>query len=778
VPDTQSYIVDLRVQDQLTGSLAKAKDAVGSFGDSVSLQTAKAQNAFGNLGDSVRAKFAGIGGDIQKGIGLGLGIGTVQIVAGAIRGFTQGVGDAVDAARDLGETINKSAVVFGPAAVGVKAFGETAAGSLGLSEQAAIAAASQFGNLFVSLGLARDKVAPMSTQLVRLASDLASFNNIDVSEALEKLQSGIVGEARPLRELGVAINETAVKTEAARLGFKALSGEFTEAEKVQARYSLILKLTGTAQGDFERTSKDLANSQRILDARLQELSASAGKVLIPVITELTHFLTDTAIPAIESFGNAAGDIVDTFQKVQKGVGDARVRIPILADAVDLVTGAFHAGRDPADAWTHAAIAASQGAAVAEAKLHTLGRGFNEADNLAAAAANTLRNELAAAEAKVADQTDLVLGGIGLVPTRFQSASKAAQELAGKFKDVDDAAQALNFTLGTVRINGENLLPGGTSLGESFLSDLDQAQRNRDAAQARSDAAAADRLAKARAAAEQYASVIRERVAGSFDKAADRADILFDKLHQRHLQAIADAEKLADAQHTTALQAIADALRLRLEANAAPVTAAEEAQRRLELQRQRRDLGASLQAAQISGDPLAIRNAQEALQSFNAQQRIAGLREQQAKLDLAAQKEASAAQKEADDKLAAAKLAQAKSITEETERSAKQQADFDRALAALRVRDAKASPAKVAADIKALEERFGITTDVSGFHHITDVLERAIKTIKLPTPKLDFFATIYSPPIFLNGRLIAAALASSQSAAATPGVRTGTLRPRP
>ena len=54
------------------------------------------------------------------------------------------------------------------------------------------------------------------TSLRPLAADLASFNNIDPTEALDKLRSGLVGEAEPLRSVGVLLNEAAVQAKAGR----------------------------------------------------------------------------------------------------------------------------------------------------------------------------------------------------------------------------------------------------------------------------------------------------------------------------------------------------------------------------------------------------------------------------------------------------------------------------------------------------------------------------------------------------------------------------------
>lgn len=243
---------------------------------------------FASIGDSIKRSWSGgeVGKGLVQGFGLAGGLGAAQLVGNAVRDLAAGIGDSIKAAGDLNETLSKSQVVFGAAAGEVKKFGEGAALAMGLSENAAIGAAATFGNLFKSLGTAPDKIAPMSTAIVSLAADLASFNNISIDEALLKLESGVTGQAEPLRALGIAISDASVGAEAAALGFKAVNGVFTEGEKVQARYSLIFKQTGTAQGDFARTSDSMANQERKLNAEFANTSAALGEKLIPLTESL------------------------------------------------------------------------------------------------------------------------------------------------------------------------------------------------------------------------------------------------------------------------------------------------------------------------------------------------------------------------------------------------------------------------------------------------------------------------------------------------------------
>jgi len=239
--------------------------------------------------DNASAVLKGTGTDLKK-----LGTDMTKIGAGMSLALTAPIlalgKSSIEAASNLEESLNKANVVFGESAGVIESWAETAAASFGQSKRQALEAAGTFGNLFSAMGMGQDEAAGMSTKLVELASDLASFNNIDPAVALDKLRAGLVGEAEPLKTLGVLINESTVKAKAMELGLGDASGALTEAEKVQARYALILEQTGKAQGDFARTADGLANSQRTLNATWEDTKAKLGEALLPIALQLSNAL--------------------------------------------------------------------------------------------------------------------------------------------------------------------------------------------------------------------------------------------------------------------------------------------------------------------------------------------------------------------------------------------------------------------------------------------------------------------------------------------------------
>lgn len=197
---------------------------------------------------------------------------------------------AVKAASDLNETLNKVNVVFGKSSEFILDWGRDSATAFGMSRQEALEAAATFGNLFTAMGLGREESAEMSSTLVKLAGDLASFNNIDPSVALIKLKSGIVGETEAVRDLGIDLRQTTVEIKAMEMGFKKVNGEFLQGDLIAARYAIIMEQSANAQGDFARTSNGLANQMRILNAQWRDALATLGQNLLPIALKVVTWL--------------------------------------------------------------------------------------------------------------------------------------------------------------------------------------------------------------------------------------------------------------------------------------------------------------------------------------------------------------------------------------------------------------------------------------------------------------------------------------------------------
>ncbi len=293
------------------------------LGDSKSLERASQRSArsLGKVDKQVQGTSRTIGGLKAKTAAIGLGVGAV---ATKLLQFGR---DSTRMASDYKESINAVEVSTGDAADEIFALGETAAKSLGLSMTAVNDAAVAFAAFGEKIDA--DDVGGVFETYITRATDFASVMNLEVSDALLKFQSGLAGESEPLRKFGLDMSAAATAAFAYANGIADSGAKLSEAEKVQARYGLLLEQTDKFAGDFAATSGEVANQQRIVNAEMENSRIILGQELIPLQEKWNELLGSTAsalattTPAIgaaaSGAANLAGDLVEV---VDAGAGAA------------------------------------------------------------------------------------------------------------------------------------------------------------------------------------------------------------------------------------------------------------------------------------------------------------------------------------------------------------------------------------------------------------------------------------------------------------------------
>ena len=199
---------------------------------------------------------------------------------------------SVKFASDYNESLNKVQVAFGDSAGEVESFAKTTLDAFGIAEGSALDMAALFGDMATSMGLTKGEASSMSTSLVGLAGDLASFKNIGLDEAMTALNGIFTGETESLKQIGVVMTQTNLDAYALANGFGKTTSEMTQAEQVQLRYQYVLNATKNAQGDFANTADGTANSMRTAKESLKELASTFGQQLLPIITPIIQKITD------------------------------------------------------------------------------------------------------------------------------------------------------------------------------------------------------------------------------------------------------------------------------------------------------------------------------------------------------------------------------------------------------------------------------------------------------------------------------------------------------
>ncbi|MDD5016547.1 MAG: LysM peptidoglycan-binding domain-containing protein [Eubacteriales bacterium] len=283
--------------DNLVNNLNKAEKKTSVFGDVVkaNLLSDVIMGGFNKLGNA-------IGGAFDK-----------------LNNFAK-IG--LETASNLTEVQNVVDTTFGKSASIINDFSKKASTAFGLSELSAKKFNGTMGAMLKSTGLSGESVVDMSVALTGLSGDMASFYNLKPEEAFEKLRSGISGETEPLKQLGINMSVVNLETYALSKGIKKTYSEMTQAEQTSLRYNYIMQATSDAQGDFSKTSDSYANQQRILQLNMENVAASIGKNLLPVVNGLTtafNGLVSGTITADEFIVKVNGTILSFIDSLNESL---------------------------------------------------------------------------------------------------------------------------------------------------------------------------------------------------------------------------------------------------------------------------------------------------------------------------------------------------------------------------------------------------------------------------------------------------------------------------
>jgi hypothetical protein len=189
----EAYIDLIAKQDQLSSGLRKAES--------------DAKNSANKIGGNFTNTLAPMLGKI------GVLFGGMFAASTAIDGIKK----VVSAASDLEEMVGKFNVVFAGQLPIANQFVEELQEGFSVSEREARQYLSSIQDLLVPMGMAADKAALMSGQIVKLSADLGSFNNLPTEQVMLDIQSALVGNFETMKKYGVVLNEATVKQKAFKL---------------------------------------------------------------------------------------------------------------------------------------------------------------------------------------------------------------------------------------------------------------------------------------------------------------------------------------------------------------------------------------------------------------------------------------------------------------------------------------------------------------------------------------------------------------------------------
>ena len=274
----------------------------------------------------------------------------LRLIFNVFRTAANAVFEWVDAANTYIEDMNLFSVAMGKYAESARNYAQEVANVMGIDPGSWMRYQGVFQTLATGFGVAGDRAAVMSQQLTQLGYDISSFYNIDVENAMLKLQSGLSGELEPLRRIGYDLSQARLEAEALSLGIEKNFSDMTQAEKAYLRYYAILTQVTQAQGDMSRTLDAPSNQLRILKEQATQAARALGEIFIPALNAILPY----AIAVMHVIRDLASEIAAAF-----GFEMPKVDYSDLSTSVTITDNLSDGMEDVADGIDHANTSAKK-----------------------------------------------------------------------------------------------------------------------------------------------------------------------------------------------------------------------------------------------------------------------------------------------------------------------------------------------------------------------------------------------------------------------------------
>jgi hypothetical protein len=305
----------------------------------------RARIQVGNLGNGINALTRRLGALIVR----------IGVAVGGFRAISNAISDGIVESMDYIENLNLFTVSMGRYADSQRRYAETVSDIMGIDPSEWMRNEGVFNNMLEGFGIGTDDAAWMSQNLTGLLYDYASFYNLTIEQAAQKITSAISGELEPVRRQGFDLSQAALtqlaqnpkwygsmsyaineetgaiigNSEAWSDNSQAVIANYsdmTQAEKAQLRYIALLTQNSDMLGDFSRTLNDPANQVRILRNNLTLVSRALGNIFIPALNKVMPYLIAGA--------QVLKDILNTIAELMGfQLPDMSSRVSLGADAV-------------------------------------------------------------------------------------------------------------------------------------------------------------------------------------------------------------------------------------------------------------------------------------------------------------------------------------------------------------------------------------------------------------------------------------------------------------
>ena len=297
-------------------------------------------STFKNDGIAAATRQLGAFGSAAGGLGSTLGkVGATLASFGIAAKAVQFTSQSIDSARDLERNMYSLQTIFDEFTPTMTKFVE-GAHQIGLSQKDAAKASTFLGSVLKQSGFSMEDVTEQTQKLVSLGVDLAATYGYDVQEALLGMTALFRGEYDPIEKFGVAMKQSEINSELAARGLDNLQGAARRNAEQVIRMELLYQRAADATGAFAGQSGNLFVEQKKLQAQFENMQASLGNQLLPVMGALVQAL----VPLVDYIGPKLAQMVTDSLPALQGftdlIKDMSDQTTTTGQTMEFLTGTF------------------------------------------------------------------------------------------------------------------------------------------------------------------------------------------------------------------------------------------------------------------------------------------------------------------------------------------------------------------------------------------------------------------------------------------------------
>lgn len=259
-------------------------------------------------------------------------LGSIAVVF-SVQKLASFTASCVSAASDVEEMQNKFDVVFDGMTEEVEEWASTFADSIGRNSNTIKGYLADNQNLFVGMGMTRDAASEMSQELVTLALDLASFNNLDEDSAVSAMQKALMGETESAKTLGAVLDDNTRALAMQELGLSGTYDALDSATQMQVNYQAILLQSTDAIGDCARSLDSYKGKQTQLTSAIAEFKEFIGTSLLPILVILMEHMINV-VNTLTDFATALIGATEEENRLLKAFNSMYSLVKKLEPALD------------------------------------------------------------------------------------------------------------------------------------------------------------------------------------------------------------------------------------------------------------------------------------------------------------------------------------------------------------------------------------------------------------------------------------------------------------